>query len=255
MEHTPDVAAVAAWGAYFAGLAGDAAKQTRLKQCADDLYTSWSHVITSWTRPAAPESNFDAYRVDPPRKYTWWFKNSSGFSWAMASGTGSSPSPTASGSTTPPPPTCGTSTPEAVYNKTFPAASTFSLVVDATPQAVADTGVGIGASPPVNEDNSFSTATTVRFNTENNRIEARSGGAYPATTIAWTAGQKYRIRFSVDVSAHTYSAYVTAPGGSEQTIGTGLAFRSNYATVTSLNNLRGSVDGGAIQVCPITLPG
>jgi hypothetical protein len=59
----------------------------------------------------------------------------------------------------------------------------------------------------------------------------------------------------VDVPAHTYSAYVTPPGGSELTIGTGLAFRSNYASATALNDLRGSVDGGSIQVCPVTLPG
>jgi hypothetical protein len=58
----------------------------------------------------------------------------------------------------------------------------------------------------------------------------------------------------VNVPAHTYSAYVTPAGGTEQTIGTGLAFRSNYATATSLNNLRGAVDGGSIQICPVTLP-
>ncbi|GAA0957435.1 hypothetical protein Vau01_100060 [Virgisporangium aurantiacum] len=242
MEHTPDVAGVVAWGAYFAGVNGDTAKQNSLKQCGNDLYTSWSHVITSWTRPNAPASNLDSYRVNPPRKYTWWFKNSGSFSWAMGSGSGD------------PAPTCGTSTTSAVYNRTFASSTRFDVVVDATPEAVADTGVGIGANPPVNEANSFSTATTVRFNTANNRIEARSAGTYPATTIPWTAGQKYRIRFSVDVPAHTYSAFVTPPGGSELTIGTGLAFRSNYASVTALNNLRGSVDGGSIQVCPVTLP-
>lgn len=264
MEHAPEVAAVAAWGAYFAGLTGDAAKQNSLRRCANDLYTTWSHVITSWTRPAAPGNNQDAYRVDPYRKYGWWFKNSSGFAWAMASGTGSAPPPdrppsqtqSPSPTQTPPPgtPACGTSRPESIYNRTFPASSNFTLIADATPQAGADTGVGIGGSPPLNESNSFSTATTVRFNTANSRIEARSGATYPATTIAWTPGQRYRVKFIVNVAAHTYSASVTAPGGQEQVVGTGLAFRSNYAGATSLNNLRGSADGASIQVCAVSLP-
>ncbi|HEX6686453.1 MAG TPA: hypothetical protein VF062_27020 [Candidatus Limnocylindrales bacterium] len=243
MEHAPEVAATVAWGVYFAALTGDTAKEASLRTCADQLYTAFSHVITYWTRPAAPTgSNQDAYRNTPHRKYTWWYKNSSGFGWAM-----NSPAT--------PAPTCGVSTTTAIYNRTFTAQSgTFTVVADATPEAVADTGVGVSADPPINEANSFSTAATVRFNTVNSRIEARSAATYPATTIPWSAGSRYRLRFVVNVPAHTYSAFVTAPGGTEQTIGTGLAFRFNYATAVSLNNLRGSVDGGSIQVCPVTLP-
>jgi hypothetical protein len=85
MEHTSDVAAVVAWGVYFAGLQGDSATAARLRTCADQLYTAFSHVITYWTRPQAPASNQDAYRNTPHRKYTWWFKNSSSFGWAMGS--------------------------------------------------------------------------------------------------------------------------------------------------------------------------
>ena len=155
---------------------------------------------------------------------------------------------------------CAVSTPSSIYNQGFTAQSgTFTVTVDATPRAVSgtllDTGVGVNSSPPVGETNSFHTAATVRFNTANGRIEARSGATYPATTITWTAGQTYRVRFVVNVASHTYAAYVTPPGGSEQTIGTGLAFRSNYASATSLNNVRGAVDGGSIEVCPVSLPG
>lgn len=85
MEHTPEVAAVAAWGSYFAGLTGDTATEARLRTCAGQLYTAFSHVITYWTRPQAPASNLDAYRNTPSRKYSWWYKNSSGFAWAMGS--------------------------------------------------------------------------------------------------------------------------------------------------------------------------
>jgi hypothetical protein len=243
MEHTPDVAAVAAWGAYFAGLAGDTAKQASLQTCANQLYTALSHVITYWTRPQAPASNKDAYRVTPHRKYTWWYKNFSGFGWAMGS------------QGEPPPPECGVSTPSAIYNKSFPTQSgTFTAVVDATPGSAADTGVGINASPPINEANSFSTAATVRFNTANQRVEARNAASYPATTVSWSAGSTYRLRFVVNVPDHTYDAYVTPPGGGERAIGIGLAFRSNYSSATTLNNLRGAVDGGSIQICPVTLP-
>jgi hypothetical protein len=249
MEHTPEVGAVAAWGGYFAGVAGDATLAASLRDCANQLYTAFSHVITYWTRPQAPTgSNQDAYRNTPHRKYTWWYKNSSGFGWAME---GQTAPPTS----TPPGPECGQSTPGAIYNRAFTAQSgQFTVVVDATPEAVADTGVGVNADPPVNEANSFSTAATVRFNTANQHIEARSAATYPPTGIVWSAGSTYRLRFVVNVPAHTYDAFVTVPGGTEQIIGTGLAFRSNYATVTSLNNLRGSVDGGSIRICPVTLP-
>jgi hypothetical protein len=85
MEHAPEVAATVAWGVYFSALAGDTAKEASLRTCADQLYTAFSHVITYWTRPAAPTgSNQDAYRNTPHRKYTWWYKNSSGFGWAMS---------------------------------------------------------------------------------------------------------------------------------------------------------------------------
>jgi hypothetical protein len=155
---------------------------------------------------------------------------------------------------------CGVSTPSNIYNQGFSAQSgTFTVIVDATPRAVGgtllDTGVGVNSNPPVGETSSFHTAATVRFNTANGHIEARSGASYPATSLTWTAGQTYRLRFVVNVAAHTYAAYVTPPGGSEQTIGTGLAFRSNYTSATSLNNVRGAVDGGSIEICPVSLPG
>jgi hypothetical protein len=155
---------------------------------------------------------------------------------------------------------CGVSTPSSIYNQGFTAQSgTFTAIVDATPRAVGgtllDTGVGLNTNPPAGETSSFHTAATVRFNTANGHIEARSGASYPATSLTWSAGLTYLLRFVVNVAAHTYSAYVTAPGGTEQTIGTGLAFRSNYASATSLDNLRGAVDGGSIEICPVSLPG
>ena len=151
----------------------------------------------------------------------------------------------------------GSATDAAPYNKSFTDYSSFQMTVDATPAvANADAGVGLDTNPAVGENgNAFATAATIRFNSVNGHIEARSDAAYPATSIPWTAGQKYRFRFAVATGSHTYSAYVTPPGGSEQTIGTNLAFRSNYNNATSLNNLRGAADPGAsVQVCLINGP-
>lgn len=82
VEHAHDVAGIAAWGAYLRARAQDGSGSAALARCANELYTTFDHLITNWTRPG--NANYDAYRVNPPRKYTWWFKNSSGFGWAMA---------------------------------------------------------------------------------------------------------------------------------------------------------------------------
>ncbi|MEZ5356549.1 MAG: Ig-like domain-containing protein, partial [Bryobacteraceae bacterium] len=94
-EHAYECATIVSWGSYFARQAGSSTEAARLATVANELYTTFSHVITHWTRPAAPASGYDAFRVTPGRKYGWWFKNSSGFQWALE--TGSSPPP-------PPPP-------------------------------------------------------------------------------------------------------------------------------------------------------
>lgn len=90
VEHAHDVAGIAAWGAYFRARAGDTTASAALRGCANELYTTFDHLITNWTRPGT--ANYDAYRVNPPRKYTWWFKNTSGFGWAMAAA-GGTPAP------------------------------------------------------------------------------------------------------------------------------------------------------------------
>jgi hypothetical protein len=92
-------------------------------------------------------------------------------------------------------------------------------------------------------------ALTVRFNTSG-RIDARNGGAYTAASaITYTAGTSYRFRLVVNVAAHSYSAYVTPAGGTELTIGTNLAFRSEQSAVPSLANLAVQANSGTHQVC------
>jgi hypothetical protein len=100
-------------------------------------------------------------------------------------------------------------------------------------------------------------AVMVRFNTTGT-IDARNGGAFTTGTIPFSANTTYHFRVVVNVPAHTYSAFVTAPGGSEQTIGTGLAFRTEQAAVTSLNNATFNVNatpGGSLTFGTVTVSG
>ncbi|MBI2380438.1 MAG: Ig-like domain-containing protein [Gammaproteobacteria bacterium] len=120
-EHAHEVGATVAWGAYFAALAGDNAESTRLAACADEFYLSFSHAITYWTRPGSIDvgDGYDAYRVNPHRKYNWWFKNASGFAWAMGALADAPPPPANLA------PTVSLSSPSA--NASFSAGSTLSL--------------------------------------------------------------------------------------------------------------------------------
>src|SRR5206468_195573 len=79
-------------------------------------------------------------------------------------------------------------------------------------------------------------ATLTRFN-PNGFIDARNGGAFAAAvSLAYSANSTYHFRLVINVSAHTYSIYVTAPGGSEQALGIDYAFRTEQNTVASLSN-------------------
>lgn len=98
-EHAPEVGAIAAWGAYFRARAQDSAGSAALATCANEFYVTFDHLLTYLTRPGT--ANYDAYRVNPPRRYAWWFKNSSGFGWAM-NATGTAPLPGLSVSLTSP---------------------------------------------------------------------------------------------------------------------------------------------------------
>jgi hypothetical protein len=131
--------------------------------------------------------------------------------------------------------TGGASGAGAWVNSALPSqAGTFTAEYDATPSGQAMDAV-VGLSKAV--QTAFSGfATLTRFNASN-AIDARNGGAYAASTaVAYTAGTRYHFRLVVNVAAHSYSVFVTAPGGAEQTIGSGFAFRTEQNTVTSLDN-------------------
>src|SRR6266705_1138966 len=160
---------------------------------------------------------------------------------------------TAAITVTPPSSTCPTSS-TAFQNAAFGSQNgSFTATFDATPNGTgldAATGLSQGAAAAYTD-----LAVILRFNT-GGTIDARNGGAYAATnSIAYTAGTSYHFRVVVDVSSHTYSAYVTPAGGAEQTIGTGFAFRTEQSTVTALANWALTAITGTHTVCNFALRG
>ena len=131
-------------------------------------------------------------------------------------------------------------------------AGAFTAEFDATPSLnPIDSVVGFSSGASTNFTN---LAAIVRFNTTNN-IDARNGGVYVASNaIPYTANTSYHFRLVIDVPSHTYSAYVTPAGGSEQVIGINYAFRSEQSSVPQLNNRATFMNStnGALEVCNLT---
>ena len=76
-EHSFEVTGMMAWGAYFGNLLGDPPDPS-LIQRVDDLYWTVRTNIKIWTREAKP-----SFRVSPPRKWAWQYRNSASLSWCM----------------------------------------------------------------------------------------------------------------------------------------------------------------------------
>lgn len=154
------------------------------------------------------------------------------------------------------PPACVTASASgpAWQNISFVAAQggTFTAEVDATPLGGGiDAGVGLssGAQPAFT-----GLACVARFNSAGN-IDARNGGSYAAAaTIPYLANVSYHFRFVVIVPAHTYSVYVTPSGAVEQAVGVNYAFRTEQASVSSLNNWSVWSDSGSAQGCGFGAP-
>ena len=127
--------------------------------------------------------------------------------------------------------------------------SIFTTEWDATPTAANIDGV-MGLSNGAQSDFTGFACLT-RFNVSGT-IDARDGGIYhSAASISYSANTTYHFRLVVNVTAHTYSIYVTPAGGSEQLVGSNYAFRTEQSGVSSLNNLGLIVDSatGAARLC------
>ena len=76
IQHAMDVGSVAAWATYFDELRGT--PDATLRQLATDLYATYDGEVNGWT------STGSGFYVSPPRQYSWQYKNSPTFSWAMS---------------------------------------------------------------------------------------------------------------------------------------------------------------------------
>jgi Chondroitinase B len=138
----------------------------------------------------------------------------------------------------------------------FPQTATFTAEFDATPSAAPiDSVVGLSRGA----QSAYSGfAALARFNPSGS-IDARNGGAYAAaSSISYSANVTYHFRLVVNVPAHNYSIFVTPAGGTELTVGTNFAFRTEQNAVTSLDwwgvNVNAST-AGATTVCNFTIAG
>jgi hypothetical protein len=129
----------------------------------------------------------------------------------------------------------GASAPGSWINTSFTSQSgTFTAEYDVTVSAAAidgTMGLSNGAQTAYT-----GLATTTRFFT-NNLIDARNGANFAANaSIAYTPNSTFHFRTVISIPSHTYSIYVTPPGGSEIALGTNYAFRAEQASITALNN-------------------
>jgi hypothetical protein len=141
------------------------------------------------------------------------------------------------------------------HNTAFPARSgTFTASFDAQPSVVKESAA-VGLSHGT--QTAYSGFANLVVFTTAGTIQARNGGGYAAaSTINFTPGVNYHFRLAINVSAHTYSIFVTPAGGSELTVGTNFAFRAEQNTVTSLDHwgaLVNATPGGTLQVCNFTV--
>ncbi len=137
-------------------------------------------------------------------------------------------------------------------NSSLPQVETgmFRLAFDATPASTGIDGVVGLSSGPAGAFTSL--AAIVRFNPAGT-IDARNGAAYTAATaVTYTAGTTYHFILDVNVTAHTYNASVVV-NGAPVVIGTTLAFRTEQAGVSSLNNLASMTSPGSQTICNVTI--
>lgn len=124
----------------------------------------------------------------------------------------------------------------------------FRIVFDATPaSATMDSVAGLSSG---SASAYTSLAASVRFNLAGT-IDARNGGAFAASSaIPYVSGTNYHFILDVNIATHTYNAYVML-GSVQTTIGSNLAFRTEQATVASLNNFSALTATGSETICNI----
>jgi hypothetical protein len=129
-------------------------------------------------------------------------------------------------------------------------ASTFRIAYDATPSTSAANAISGLSSGSAQQYAAL--ATGVRFN-PSGTIDVRNGSGFTAAVnIAYQAGVTYHFILDVNVSNHTYSAYVMMLFR-QITLGSNLAFRSEQGSVSLLDTMGVMSSAGSLSVCNVTL--
>ncbi len=79
LEHTCDVTGILARGAWAQKALGQ--NQADLLATANKLLASCKYNLNDWHRPQGPKSGKSEWRLDPPRKYNWWFGSTLDLEW------------------------------------------------------------------------------------------------------------------------------------------------------------------------------
>jgi hypothetical protein len=126
----------------------------------------------------------------------------------------------------------------------------FRVAYDAIPSAATMNAIGGLSSAAAHDYTRL--AAAARFN-PSGMIDVRNGSSFTAaTSVRYSAGATYHFILDVNVSTHKYNAYVLI-GSAQTTLGTNLAFRSEQATVNSLNNVGLLSALGTLSICNITV--
>ncbi len=147
---------------------------------------------------------------------------------------------------------CIASSPE-WKNLTFaPQSGSFEIGFSAMPlTAFMDGIIGLSTASAARFSDS---AVLIRFNNQG-IVDVRNGGDYSADAqLPYIALARYQFRVVVNVSARTYSVFVTPDGGTEFKLATNYAFRTEQNTVTNLGywNLW-SDTGTTLNLCSLRL--
>jgi hypothetical protein len=131
------------------------------------------------------------------------------------------------------------------------ALSSFALNFDAVPgQNLQDLVIGLSQG---SADSYSDLAAAIRFN-PNGQIDARNGASYAAAAkVSYSAGQSYHVRMLIDVTAHTYSVFVTPKGQAEVLLAQNYVFRKEQASVNTLDNIGMYGDPGTAAVSNISI--
>ncbi len=129
-------------------------------------------------------------------------------------------------------------------------ASTFRVTYDGTPSASPVNAIAGLSSGSAQQYTNL--ATGVRFNPDGT-IDVRNGSGFTAAaSVAYQAGVTYHFIVDVNVSNHTYNAYLSV-ANRQVTLGSNVAFRTEQSSVPVLNTMGVMSAAGGLSICNVSV--